>query len=76
LKSPAKNIPKSPIKIIEKDDMIGKRISVYWKDYDSWYEGEIVSKDKGKYEVQYDDDKEKGLDPIIEDLDKEEWKLV
>ncbi len=78
LKSPTKNIT-SPFKTREKErnnDIVGKRVSVYWKDYNNWYEGEVVKKEGGKYEVRYDDDKEKGLDPIIEDLDKEEWKLV
>jgi len=78
VKSPAKNIDVSP----SKDPIVGKRISVYWDKYKKWYPGTVVAKSDdggGTHDVDYDDDKEKGLDPISEKLtgsDIVKWKEI
>jgi hypothetical protein len=63
------------------DDLIGKRISVYWPRYKKWYPGTIIRYNltKKQYEVLYDEDKENGLDEIFETLKgpkKVKWKFI
>lgn len=64
----------------ESDELIGKRISVYWPDYKKYYPGTIVSKHphKGKYNIKYDDEKE-DAEPITEKLygpRRVKWMLI
>ncbi|KAL5560992.1 hypothetical protein UlMin_030739 [Ulmus minor] len=54
------------------DEVVGKRIKVYWPLDKSWYEGSVKAfdKDAGKHLVQYDDGEEESLDLGSE---KVEW---
>jgi hypothetical protein len=61
--------------------IIGKRISVYWPEYDTWYSGTVVAlsgpQDEGTHDIDYDD--EPGQLPISEKLvsnPRETWKLL
>ena len=46
------------------------------KGCEGYYKGEVVGKEGDEYLILYDDEKEKGrLEPILEDLEKEEWKI-
>ncbi len=71
------DIPKLNIekKIVD----IGDRIEVYWGEEfgnEGYYKGEVVGKEGDRYLILYDDEKEKGrLEPVIEDLENEEWKI-
>jgi len=55
---------------LKDSEFIGKRIKVWWPEYDTWYPGVVVAKsDKpefGTHEVLYDDERDKG--PIYEFL--------
>ncbi|PIA61132.1 hypothetical protein AQUCO_00300566v1, partial [Aquilegia coerulea] len=68
------NTMKTPesVKKLYKENVVGKRIRVYWPLDDSWYEGYVKSLDdlSGKHLIQYDDAEEEVLD-----LNKEkiEW---
>ncbi|KAK2970286.1 hypothetical protein RJ640_021748, partial [Escallonia rubra] len=65
--------PASSEKCSYGDEVINKRIKVYWPLDKSWYEGYVRAFDKasGKHLVQYDDAEEEHLD-----LDKEEIEWV
>ena len=65
----------------QKDDLVGKRVSEYWKDYGRWYEGTVEAtsdkNDSGSHNVRYDDEPDK--EPISEQLQgpgKVKWKYV
>jgi hypothetical protein len=78
----SKNLEK-PVKINyeEKNVKIGDRIEVFWgeecagKGHGGYYKGEVVGKEGKEFLILYDDEKEKGnIEPIVEDLDREEWR--
>jgi len=83
------NVPMSPsINSLKNnlDSLFGKRIKVYWPEYDQYFNGTIeglTTIDKndggGTHDVLYDDDKEIGNDSISEHLfgdQKVEWEFL
>lgn len=65
--------------------LVGRRVKVFWSDYDAWYSGVIVGISKAQdatHCIQYDDDKAKGLGPIRENLNDDDkgepviWELL
>ncbi|KAK9930746.1 hypothetical protein M0R45_027773 [Rubus argutus] len=69
---PKASPPDSNPKKLYGEEVVGKRIKVYWPMDKSWYEGcvKLFNKDSGKHLLQYDDSEEELLD-----LEKEkiEW---
>jgi len=60
-------------------ELEGKRVTVYWDQYDKWYEGTVKNKIEGTgggYEVLYDDDKSDTYIEDFETLDPGHWKLM
>ena len=88
--SPAKHVTPKPVEVSKTpvhsptkltDDLVGKRVSVYWKDYQRWYDGTIEAVagegDTGTHNIRYDDEHDK--EPISEQLrgpGKVKWKYV
>ncbi|KAA3458880.1 DNA mismatch repair protein MSH6 isoform X2 [Gossypium australe] len=56
--------PSSPLNITFGDEVVDKRLRVYWPLDKAWYEGVVKSFDKvsGKHLIQYDDSEEEELD--------------
>lgn len=47
------------------DLKVGDRVSVWWEDYQEWYDGEVESIKRGKVTIAYDDDTDGVIDPEI-----------
>ncbi|KFK30776.1 hypothetical protein AALP_AA6G024700 [Arabis alpina] len=77
--SPVQSKFKKPILVIGQtpeitygEEVVGKRVRVYWPIDKKWYDGSVVLYDKseGKHVVEYDDGEEEGLDLVKEKI---EW---
>ncbi|GJW86007.1 phospholipase-like protein [Tanacetum coccineum] len=64
---------KRQIESVERENLVGSRIKVWWPKDDTYYEGTVKSFDssKKKHKVWYDDGDKESID-----LKKEKWELV
>ncbi|KAG9457908.1 hypothetical protein H6P81_002416 [Aristolochia fimbriata] len=69
--SPSADTPSNAAKKSYSDDVVGKRVKVFWPQDDAWYEGYIKSFDKesGKHLVLYDDAEEEVLELVNEKIE-------
>lgn len=73
--------PKKEKRRKPEEEIIGKKISVYWPNFKRWYTGTIKSYDKEKKEhiIKYDEKDQTGEDEFFENLfgsKKSKWKFI
>ena len=64
-----------PTQDIDADNIIGKRISVYWKRYKQFYRGTVTARDKQKHVIKYDEDGDSYTAKLF-GSNRVKWKLL